>query len=39
LELDDIQLFLTDRDRFMAKVEQERKRAKDSGRRVRAVAL
>ncbi|MGC1650052.1 MAG: hypothetical protein WA741_29865 [Candidatus Sulfotelmatobacter sp.] len=35
LELDDIQLFLTDRDRFMAKVEEERKRAKDSG----AVAL
>jgi hypothetical protein len=39
LELDDIQLFLTDRDRFMAKVEEERKRAKDSGHRVRAVAL
>jgi endonuclease/exonuclease/phosphatase family metal-dependent hydrolase len=39
LELDDIQLFLTDRDRFMAKVEEERKKAKDSGHRVRAVAL
>jgi endonuclease/exonuclease/phosphatase family metal-dependent hydrolase len=39
LELDDMQLFLTDKDRFMAKVEEERKKAKESGHRVRAVAL
>jgi hypothetical protein len=39
LELDDIQLFLTDKDRFMAKVETERKKAKESGHRIRAVAL
>jgi endonuclease/exonuclease/phosphatase family metal-dependent hydrolase len=39
LELDDIQLFLTDKDRFMAEVEEERKKAKESGHRVRAVAL
>jgi endonuclease/exonuclease/phosphatase family metal-dependent hydrolase len=39
LELDDIQLFLTDKDRFMAKVDEERKKAKESGQKVRAVAL
>jgi endonuclease/exonuclease/phosphatase family metal-dependent hydrolase len=39
LELDDIQLFLTDKDRFMAKVETERKKANESGHRIRAVAL
>src|ERR1700676_1067658 len=39
LELDDIQLFLTDKDRFMEKVEAERKEAKASGHRVRDVAL
>jgi endonuclease/exonuclease/phosphatase family metal-dependent hydrolase len=39
LSLDDIQLFLTDKDRFMAKVQEERKKAKDSGHRVRAVEL
>jgi endonuclease/exonuclease/phosphatase family metal-dependent hydrolase len=39
LKLDDIQLFLTDKDRFMAKVEAERKKAKESGQTVRAVAL
>ena len=39
LKLDDIQLFLTDKDRFMAKVEAERKKAKESGQKVRAVAL
>jgi hypothetical protein len=39
LELNDIQLFLTDKDRFMAKVEEERKKAKKSGHRVRAVDL
>jgi endonuclease/exonuclease/phosphatase family metal-dependent hydrolase len=39
LEVDDIQLFLTDKDRFMAKVETERKKAKESGHRIRAVAL
>jgi endonuclease/exonuclease/phosphatase family metal-dependent hydrolase len=38
-KLDDIQLFLTDKDRFMAKVEAERKKAKESGHKVRAVAL
>ena len=39
LELDDIQLFLTDKDRFMAKMDEERKKAKESGQKVRAVAL
>ena len=39
LSLDDIQLFLTDKDRFMAKVEEERKKAKESGHQARKVAL
>lgn len=39
LELDDIQLFLTDKDRFMAKVEEERKHAKEAGKRIRNVDL
>jgi endonuclease/exonuclease/phosphatase family metal-dependent hydrolase len=39
LELDDIQLFLTDKERFMAKVAQEREHAKESGKRVRIVDL
>jgi endonuclease/exonuclease/phosphatase family metal-dependent hydrolase len=39
LELDDIQLFLTDKDRFMAKMEEERKKAKESGQKVRGVDL
>jgi endonuclease/exonuclease/phosphatase family metal-dependent hydrolase len=39
LKLDDIQLFLTDKDRFMAGVEMERKKAKESGTKVRVVAL
>ena len=39
LELDDILLFLTDKDHFMAKVEEERKRAKESGKKLRAVSL
>ncbi len=39
LELDDIILFLTDKDRFMAKVEAERKKATEDGHKVRAVAL
>jgi endonuclease/exonuclease/phosphatase family metal-dependent hydrolase len=39
LELDDIQLFLTDKDRFMAKVTAERAKAKESGKKVRAVNL
>ena len=39
LELDDILLFLNDRDAFMAKVEKERKQAKEQGKRLRAVAL
>jgi endonuclease/exonuclease/phosphatase family metal-dependent hydrolase len=39
LDLEDIQLFLTDKDRFMAKVEAERKQAKEGKHTVRAVAL
>jgi endonuclease/exonuclease/phosphatase family metal-dependent hydrolase len=39
LSLDDIQLFLTDKDRFMVKVEEERKKAKESGHRTRAVRM
>jgi endonuclease/exonuclease/phosphatase family metal-dependent hydrolase len=39
LELDDIQLFLTDPDRFMSKVAEERKKAKADGKRVRDVDL
>jgi len=39
LELDDIQLFLTDKDGFMAKVAAERKKAGESGQKIRAVAL
>jgi len=39
LELDDIELFLTDKNAFMARVEEERKEAKESGKRVRAVQL
>jgi endonuclease/exonuclease/phosphatase family metal-dependent hydrolase len=39
LELDDILLFLTDKDRFMDKVEAERKKAKESGQTLRAVDL
>jgi endonuclease/exonuclease/phosphatase family metal-dependent hydrolase len=39
LKLDDMQLFLTDKDRFMAEVKAERKKAKETGKKVRAVAL
>jgi hypothetical protein len=39
LELDYIQLFLTDKDAFMAKVEAERKKAKESSKRVRNVDM
>jgi len=39
LELDYIQLFLTDKDRFMAKIEEERKQAEESGKRVRKINL
>ena len=39
LELDYIQLFLTDKSAFMAKVEEERAKAKQGGKRVRAVDL
>jgi endonuclease/exonuclease/phosphatase family metal-dependent hydrolase len=39
LGLDDIKLFLTDKDRFMAKVSEERQRAKEAGKRVRDVEL
>src|SRR5580692_317034 len=39
LELDDIKLFLTDKEHFMKKVEEKRAEAKKTGKRVRAVAL
>jgi len=39
LELDDILLFLTDKDRFMEKVEAERKEAKAGGHSVRDVVM
>ena len=39
LELDDIQLLLRDKDAFMAKVEEERNKAKESGKRIREVEL
>jgi endonuclease/exonuclease/phosphatase family metal-dependent hydrolase len=39
LELDYIELFLTDKDAFMAKIAEERKKATESGKRVRAVEL
>jgi endonuclease/exonuclease/phosphatase family metal-dependent hydrolase len=39
LELDDIQLLLTDSDRFMARVKEEREHAKNRGKRVRQVML
>jgi endonuclease/exonuclease/phosphatase family metal-dependent hydrolase len=39
LELDDIKLLLTDKERFVAKVAAERKHAQESGKRVRTVDL
>jgi endonuclease/exonuclease/phosphatase family metal-dependent hydrolase len=39
LELDDIELFLKDKDRFMAKVAEERKHAKEAGKRIRNVVM
>ena len=39
LELDYIELFLTNKDAFMAKVEEERKEAKENKKRVRTVDL
>lgn len=39
LELDDIELFLKDKDAFMAKVQAERKEAKENKKRVRTVDL
>jgi|KBSMisStandDraft_5_1062788.scaffolds.fasta_scaffold00253_2 endonuclease/exonuclease/phosphatase family metal-dependent hydrolase len=39
LELDDIKLFLTDKDRFMSKVVEERKHATEHGKRIRKVDL
>ena len=39
LELDDIQLFLKDKNAFMAKVEEERNKAKKSGKRIRDAEL
>jgi endonuclease/exonuclease/phosphatase family metal-dependent hydrolase len=39
LELDYIELFLKDKDAFMAKIAEERKKAAESGKKARAVAL
>jgi endonuclease/exonuclease/phosphatase family metal-dependent hydrolase len=39
LELDYIELFLKDKDAFMAKVAEERKKAKDDHKRIRAADL
>jgi len=39
LELDDIQLFLTDKEGFMAKVAEQRKQAKESGKTIRKVDI
>ena len=39
LELDYIELFLTNKDAFMAKVEEERKQAKENKKSIRAVQL
>src|SRR5436305_4465333 len=39
LELDYVQLFLKDKDAFMAKVNEERNRAKSNGKRIREVDL
>jgi endonuclease/exonuclease/phosphatase family metal-dependent hydrolase len=39
LELDYIELFLTNKDAFMAKVEEERKEAKENKKRIRSVEL
>jgi endonuclease/exonuclease/phosphatase family metal-dependent hydrolase len=39
LKLDDIKLFLTDKDRFVAKVAAERKEARAKGKRIRNVKL
>jgi hypothetical protein len=39
LELDYIELFLSDKDAFMAKIEEERKQAKENKKNIRAVQL
>ena len=39
LELDDIHLFLTDKERFMEKVVEERRHAKEGGKKIRVVDL
>jgi endonuclease/exonuclease/phosphatase family metal-dependent hydrolase len=39
LGLDDIQLFLTDKERFVAKVAEERERAQKAGKKIRTVDL
>src|SRR5262245_30540411 len=39
LELDDVQLFVSDKDHFMAKVGEEREQARQSGKRIRNVDL
>jgi endonuclease/exonuclease/phosphatase family metal-dependent hydrolase len=39
LELDDIELFLTDKNKFMAEMAEQRKHAEESGHRVRKVDM
>jgi len=39
LKLDEIKLFLTDKDRFLSKVNEDRTRAKESGKRVREIDI
>src|ERR1700751_2515878 len=39
IELDDMLLFLTDKDRFMTEVQAERKKAQEGGQKIRGVDL
>jgi endonuclease/exonuclease/phosphatase family metal-dependent hydrolase len=39
LQLDNIQLFITDKNAFLTKVEEERKKAKDAGKSVRDIEM
>ena len=39
IELDDMLLFLTDKDRFISEVQAERKKAQESGQKIRSVDL
>lgn len=39
LEVDYIEMFLTDKDAFMAKIAEERKKATESGKKVRKVSM